>query len=172
MGGDDDSEFRKALSDVKPLPDRDRVKPPPKVAPKRPPRRKVQRFEIVAEGERHEGWAVGIDAAHLRRLRRGEVPVDRRVDLHGFDAAGAERVVRQALEAAAAEDERCVLIVHGRGRGSPGGPVLKSALPGWLAEPPNAALVMAFASSVPRDGGPGATYVLLRRRRHRRRPRR
>ncbi|MFQ5418592.1 MAG: Smr/MutS family protein, partial [Myxococcota bacterium] len=61
-------------------------------------------------------------------------------------------------------DGRCVLVIHGRGRGSADGPVLKSALPGWLALPPLGASVMAFASAPPGDGGAGATVVLLRRR--------
>ena len=47
------------------------------------------------------------------------------------------------------------------------GPVLKEALLGWLCEPPLDRLVMAFASAVPEDGGTGATYVLLRRKRTR-----
>jgi DNA-nicking Smr family endonuclease len=34
---------------------------------------------------------------------------------------------------------------------------------GWLTSPPLAARVMAFASALPRDGGAGACYVLLRR---------
>ena len=166
MGGDSDgSEFQKALSDAKPLKGRDKVQAPPepKSPAKRGRRSRKVRFEVSESGERHEGRAGGIDVAHLRRLRRGEVPVDRRVDLHGLDSSGAERALRRTLEAAAAAGERCILVVHGRGQRSPDGPVLKSALPGWLTEPPLASRVMAFASAISRDGGPGATYVLLRR---------
>jgi DNA-nicking Smr family endonuclease len=56
-----------------------------------------------------------------------------------------------------------VLVVHGRGLHSPGAPVLKHALPGWLAEPPLGQRVLAFASATPPHGGTGATFVLLRR---------
>jgi DNA-nicking Smr family endonuclease len=66
------------------------------------------------------------------------------------------------LRSVHAEGGRCVLVIHGRGRHSEGEPVLKEALLEWLAEPPVASLVMAFASASGGDGGVGATYVLLR----------
>ena len=72
------------------------------------------------------------------------------------------------LRDAYADGDRCVRIVHGRGLRSQGGPVLKDAVLAWLQEPPLAAIVMAFASAPPAWGGPGALFVLLRRRRERR----
>jgi DNA-nicking Smr family endonuclease len=42
------------------------------------------------------------------------------------------------------------------------GPVLKRKLPEWLAEPPLGEKVLAFASAPSRQGGSGATRVLLR----------
>ena len=56
-------------------------------------------------------------------------------------------------------------MVHGRGLHSPEGPVLKEALPGWLAAAPIGARVLAFATAGPEAGGAGASYVLLRRSR-------
>jgi DNA-nicking Smr family endonuclease len=43
--------------------------------------------------------------------------------------------------------------------------VLRDGVLAWLTAPPLAARVMAFATALPRDGGPGASYVLLRRTR-------
>jgi DNA-nicking Smr family endonuclease len=164
----DRSAFSEAMKGVKPLAGRDNVKPPPQPrAPAAvraaPPEAPVQ-FEVTHTGERMEGRAPGIDRKHLRRLRSGAVPVDVRVDLHGLRGAGAREAVREALNAAFEAEQRCALVIHGRGRRSEGDPVLKRALPGWLAEPPLGAQVMAFASATPKDGGAGATYVLLRRR--------
>jgi DNA-nicking Smr family endonuclease len=122
-------------------------------------------FEVERSGERCEGLAHGIDRAHLARLRRGEQRVERRVDLHGLTAAEARRALAAELRAAFAEGVRCVLVVHGRGLHSEAGPVLRDGLAEWLTAPPLAPLVMAFASAQPRDGGPGASYVLLRRAR-------
>jgi len=164
----DRSAFDEAMKDVKPVAGRDKAQPPPRTpAPAAiraaPPEAPVQ-FEMTHTGERMEGRAPGIDRKHLRRLRSGDVRVDVRVDLHGLRGVGAREAVREALNAAFEAEQRCALVIHGRGRRSEGDPVLKRALPGWLAEPPLGARVMAFASATPEDGGAGATYVLLRRR--------
>lgn len=125
------------------------------------------RFALRREGERLEGIAPGIDRRHLDRLKRGETPPESELDLHGLDRRDARFALRAALREAHAEGQRCVRIVHGRGLHSDLGPVLKESLVGWLAEPPLGALILAFASAPARDGGPGATYVLLRRKRER-----
>ncbi len=122
-------------------------------------------FEIERQGERVRGLAPGVDRAHLQRLARGETEVDLELDLHGLVAAEARTLVRATLREAYEDGDRCVLLIHGRGKHSPLGPVLRDALLTWLAEPPTDRLVMAFATARPDDGGAGATYVLLRRRR-------
>src|SRR5262249_38955368 len=114
-------------------------------------------------GERSEGLAHGVDRAHLARLRRGEVEVERRLDLHGLTAAEARRELERELRDAQAAGVRCVLVVHGRGLHSDAGPVLRDGVLTWLTAEPLAARVLAFASALPRDGGAGASYVLLRR---------
>ena len=124
-------------------------------------------FRIRESGERIEGLAEGIDRSHLDRLKRGRVSVAREIELHGLERREAAFEVRVQLREAFEMAERCVLIIHGRGARSEMGPVLKEALPGWLCEPALYRLVMAFASAVPVDGGTGATYVLLRRKRTR-----
>ena len=120
---------------------------------------------MTREGERVYGLARGVDAAHLRRLRRGELEIDRELDLHGLDARAAREDVGFELGEAFLAGERCVRIVHGRGTHSPGGPVLKEALLGWLSQAPLGDRVLAFASAPPAQGGSGALLVLLRRRR-------
>ena len=120
-------------------------------------------FTVERLGERTEGLAAGIDRQHLLRLRRGEVPVDLRVDLHGLVAAEARRRLGAELERAQAAGLRCVLVIHGRGLHSEGSAVLREGVAEWLVAAPLAGRVMAFTSARPEDGGSGATYVLLRR---------
>ena len=163
---DDRTAFAEAMKDVAPIADRDKRLPPPATPP---PRRSPSpdppvEFERSDSADRIEGRAPGIDRKHLRRLRSGDVQREARVDLHGLDATAARAAVRSAVIAASDAGRRCLLVIHGRGRHSPGDPVLKQALPDWLAEPPLGAQVMAFTSATPQDGGAGATYVLLRRR--------
>ena len=77
--------------------------------------------------------------------------------------AAARRALRETILRAVAAGARCLLVVHGRGLHSEGGAVLRESLPNWLAETPIGPEVLAFTSAAERDGGAGATYVLLRR---------
>ena len=107
-----------------------------------------------------EGDRAGLDGRTQRRLFRGDVPIDRRLDLHGHTAARAEVKLQTFIEDAAYAGCRCVLVITGKGAG-----VLNSHVPGWLKRAPLSGLVLALAQARPADGGSGAFYVLLRRRR-------
>ena len=105
----------------------------------------------------------GLDPRVLRRLRNGEFSVQADLDLHGSDAESARSLVARLIADAHAQGLRCVRIVHGKGRNSPGRePVLKRSLPRWLVRGPARRVVLAYTSASPTDGGSGATYVLLR----------
>lgn len=98
----------------------------------------------------------------LRRLRKGQIPFDLTLDLHGQDLASARGRVIARLTAAARAGHACVLIVHGKGHHSTGGIArLREALPAWLDDPALAGAVLACAPAKPEHGGFGAVYVLL-----------
>lgn len=120
-------------------------------------------FRVRRVGERVEGLGPGVDRAHLLRLRRGRVEPEADLDLHGLTSADARASLEEAIAEARRDGERCLLVIHGRGARRAEGPVLKEAVVAWLQAPPLADAVLAFASALPRDGGPGALYVLLRR---------
>jgi DNA-nicking Smr family endonuclease len=106
----------------------------------------------------------GVQRGVVRRLRRGEPRPQDEIDLHGLSAAQARTELRSGMSDAVARGLRCLRIIHGRGRSSKGGTaVLKRELPGWLAEAGVGEHVVAFAPAPPRDGGAGATLVLLQR---------
>ena len=109
-----------------------------------------------------QGERAGIDGRTHRRLFRGDVPVDRRLDLHGLTAASAERRLVQFVEAAARDGCRCVLVITGKGAG-----ILRGHVPDWLKRQPLSPHILALAEARPHDGGSGALYVLLRRKRNR-----
>jgi DNA-nicking Smr family endonuclease len=102
----------------------------------------------------------GLDGRTQRRLFRGDVPIDRRLDLHGHTAARAQVKLQSFIEDAAYSGCRCVLVITGKGAG-----VLQSHVPDWLKRAPLSSLVLALAEARRTDGGSGAFYVLLRRRR-------
>jgi DNA-nicking Smr family endonuclease len=111
------------------------------------------------------GRAPDVSVALLRALRRGEPRPEARLDLHGRTRDEALRAVEAFVQRARGEGRRAVLVIHGRGHGSDGGAaVLRPALQAWLGSAPAARVgVMAFAPAPPRDGGSGATLILLRR---------
>jgi DNA-nicking Smr family endonuclease len=103
----------------------------------------------------------GLQHGLMRKLRRGQFSIGAELDLHGLTVALARETLAGFLASCRASDVRCVRIIHGKGRSSPGRkPVLKARLQGWLRHIDE---VLAFCSARPCDGGTGAVYVLLRR---------
>jgi DNA-nicking Smr family endonuclease len=118
------------------------------------------KLPAVTPVDLRQGERAGLDGRTQRRLFRGDVPIDRRLDLHGYTAARAESKLQIFIQDAAYAGCRCVLIITGKGAG-----VLRGHLSGWLKREPLTGLVLAIAEARPADGGSGAVYVLLRRRR-------
>ena len=125
-------------------------------------------FDMRDSDEYIEGRVPGLDPRVVKRLHKGEFSIQADLDLHGVDSKTARSLVERLIEDAWERGLRCVRIVHGHGRNSPGGtPVLKLGLPRWLARGRARSAVLAYTSASPKDGGAGATYVLLRARRSR-----
>jgi DNA-nicking Smr family endonuclease len=128
----------------------------------------VGAFDLTETDEYVEGARVGLDPRLLSRLRRGEFAMQDHIDLHGMIQPDAKQALRDFVVKSVGKGLRAVLVVHGRGLGSPGGrPVLKHAAAQWLSHGEIGAHVHAFSTSKPQDGGAGAMYVLLRRDRRR-----
>ena len=122
------------------------------------------RFEVADDGQRVEGRRIDVPPEMLRRLRRGLVPVDARLDLHGMGVPEARGQLELFLRTTRSRGERCVLVVHGKGQHSPRGMgVLRGEIAAWLSQGASSEHVAAFATSSVADGGEGAVYVLLRR---------
>jgi DNA-nicking Smr family endonuclease len=122
------------------------------------------RFEVADDGRRVEGRRVDLPVESLRRLRRGLLPIDARLDLHGMGQDEARRQVGAFLRAMRARGERCVLLIHGKGEHSPQGlGVLRGEMAAWLSQGPASEHVAAFVTAREQDGGEGAVYVMLRR---------
>lgn len=117
----------------------------------------------AAPPELAPGLSAGLDRRSALRLRRGQYPIDATLDLHGLTQAAAARALARFLSDAQAAGRRCVLVVTGKGATSAGGGVLRREVPRWLNQAPNRARVLGFDHALPRDGGQGALYVLLRR---------
>ncbi len=125
-------------------------------------------FDITETEEYIEGMRVDLDPRVVVRLRRGEFPVQAHVDPHGMIQSAAKDALAAFVRESARKGLRNILVVHGKGHGSPGGrPVLKHAVSEWLSHGGICGYVLAFTTARPADGGGGAMYVLLKRERKR-----
>ena len=105
----------------------------------------------------------GIDKSSARRLTRGSFEIDDRLDLHGMTEAIAHRALLKFVSSAHFSSYRTLLIITGKGTAGQG--VLRRKVPHWLKEPPLADKVLAITEASPKDGGSGALYVRMRRKR-------
>jgi len=121
------------------------------------------RFEVTDDGKRLEGRRLDLADSTYRRLRRGELPIDARLDLHGKRAEDARDALERFLKEKRARRDRVVLVIHGRGEHSPAGVgVLRGEIAAWLSQGRASQHVAAFATAQGEEGGEGALYVLLR----------
>ncbi len=103
--------------------------------------------------------------SEMRRLRAGKIRPQQTVDLHGFNRDDAHRRLCNAVTRAESAGIRCLLVVHGKGQRSEGGhAVLRQALEHWIEQPPLSRWVTGCCLAQPRDGGGGASYLLLQPR--------
>jgi DNA-nicking Smr family endonuclease len=178
--------WRVAMRDVEPLPGHALPPIPPAPVPEPPPEKPAAPLAtaplprakpLPAPKELPTLTYVrtpGLDRRTSERLKRGQLPIEARLDLHGMTQDQARRSLDGFIAHAHDRGLRAVLIITGKGlkpRGADADPwdtapgVLKHQTPRWLNEAPNRARVLAFTPAQPRDGGTGALYVLIRRRR-------
>ncbi|WP_185984176.1 Smr/MutS family protein [Aureimonas mangrovi] len=99
-----------------------------------------------------------------RRLGKGRIPIDDRIDLHGRTEAVAHTVLLGFLRQAQARGLRHVLVITGRGASFGSQGTLKRALPHWLHTGEFRTLVAGFEPAERAHGGEGAFYLRIRRR--------
>jgi DNA-nicking Smr family endonuclease len=100
----------------------------------------------------------GVPNKTLRKLSKGQYNVEAVLDLHRKTIEEARHAITQFLHECLNRGIRTVIIVHGKGK--PGSaPVLKNKVNHWLRQVES---VLAFCSAMPRHGGNGAVYVLLK----------
>lgn len=102
------------------------------------------------------------DRGRERRVQRGQVEIDYRLDLHGYTHDAAMAALQRFVQRAHADGARVLLVITGNGRGGEG--VLKRSLPLWLAKPPLSTVVAGVAKAHRSHGGAGAAYLFLRRK--------
>lgn len=153
-------------------PPRPMAKPPAPSAAKIAPRPSPKPEPLMVRGGR--GAVAGLDQQSADKLRKGLMRIEDRLDLHGRSQLQAHGALLRFLAQCQDAGLRCVLIVTGKGERAGETPapilaarrgILREMLPKWLNEPPARERILMLSQAQPKDGGEGAFYVLLRRRR-------
>ena len=137
--------------------------------PRKPAKPFLPPYQAPASGTPAAERAV--DPAIHKKVRRGRIEIDGKIDLHGMTQTEARDTLRRYIGARAARGDRTILVITGKGaktdndyiaamteRG-----ILRTMLPIWLSEPGLSHLVSGWSVAARGHGGEGAWYVRLRR---------
>lgn len=128
----------------------------------------------------HPPAITGFDRRTTQRMMRGNVEIERRIDLHGTGIEMARVKLLGFLRQCYLEGTRVVLVITGKGDSPYARHTLHGAahfhaperqgrlrrhVPEWLHEHEFRSLVSGFQPAHPKHGGGGAFYVKIRRQR-------
>ncbi|MCP1235154.1 Smr/MutS family protein [Gluconobacter kondonii] len=106
--------------------------------------------------------APGLDDTSWKRLSRGQMKVDARLDLHGYVVQEAFERLYDFMQRARVRNWRCVEVVTGLGSGETSG-LIRRELPMWLQRGDLRSMVLAVVH--PHAANHGSVRILLKTRR-------
>lgn len=98
-----------------------------------------------------------------RKLQKGHLPLEGRIDLHGLVQSEAHNMLLDFIIRAHERGMRHVLVITGKGRSMGSDGALKRAVPIWFRKPEFRFLISSYETAADRHGGEGAIYVRLSR---------
>ena len=104
-----------------------------------------------------------IDRPTIRKIAKGRLEIQARIDLHGMRQREAHDLLYSFLADAWHRGLRFVLVITGKGASFGSDGVLKQAVPHWFSTPLFRIYVSAYEDAVRHHGGQGALYVRLRK---------
>ena len=119
----------------------------------------------------------GFDHKTAKKLARGQLEIEARLDLHGHRQTEAHIALKSFLLSAQARGLRYVKVITGKGGaavlderpfdlyGNEERGILRRMVPQWLADPEFRDLVVRWSSAGRAHGGDGALYIHIRQKR-------
>ncbi|MEP7452639.1 Smr/MutS family protein [Phyllobacterium sp. SB3] len=104
-----------------------------------------------------------IDKPTHKKIAKGRVVIEGRIDLHGLTQSEAYGLLLGFLQRAHLRKLRHVLVITGKGASFGSDGVLRQAVPSWFATPAFRILVNGYEDAARNHGGTGAIYVRIRR---------
>lgn len=106
-----------------------------------------------------------LDKRSFEKLRKGRIHLDDYYDFHGISLIEAKFKLNQLIDMWYENGKRCVLLITGKGKRSPKeNETIRQNIGHWLNEYEIRPKILAFTKAQPKDGGEGAFYILLRRK--------
>lgn len=173
LSKEDISSWEETIKDVEKIPTKEAIERPPIQA--QPIRNSID-TRSVYQGNKLQDLQIGeisdLDKKTGNRFKRGEFKIEDRLDLHGYTEDEAWEAVNNFVKNAYIKNFRCILIVTGKGREHPENTdfltrrgILREKVPTWLNSRELRPLILSISHAQIKDGGEGALYVLLRRKR-------
>ncbi|MDX3928418.1 MAG: Smr/MutS family protein [Shinella sp.] len=98
-----------------------------------------------------------------RKIAKGRLPLEARIDLHGMIQSEAHGLLLGFLIRAHERGLRHVLVITGKGASIGSDGALKRAVPLWFSLPEFRSLISSYEPAARNHGGEGALYVRLSR---------
>ena len=99
------------------------------------------------------GAVTAMDKRTAQRFKRGDMPVDGRIDLHGLTLDQAHGALTGFIRRSHARGARCVIVVTGKG-GEKGIREIRRERPEWLNRPDLRPLILAVTERAPMTAAP------------------
>lgn len=98
-----------------------------------------------------------------RKIAKGRLPLEGRIDLHGLIQSEAHVMLLDFLIRAHERGLRHVLVITGKGSSMGSEGALKRAVPLWFSKPEFRYLISSYEAAAQHHGGEGALYIRLSR---------
>ncbi|MCT4574786.1 MAG: Smr/MutS family protein [Alphaproteobacteria bacterium] len=109
--------------------------------------------------------SAGIDKNTNKKFTSGKMPIEARLDMHGMTQEQALKELISFISRSYSTGKRCVVVITGKGTFGKSKAVLKKSFPKWINYPDIRPKILSFSPAIKKDGGSGAFYVFLKRKR-------
>lgn len=174
-----DDVFTKSLTGVKPLDKSNKISKPvpksPKIYTKREVLKPTLKQKLKSEPlQKQHPKTLSLEKNKTnKRLKKGKIPIDKRIDFHGCSLEEAQSIFFKTIEDCFYKNKRCILFITGKG--SSGrlkenfeqkklyyGKIRKNFLD-WLSKKEVEGKILNIQQASIKYGGDGAFFVYLRK---------
>ncbi len=125
---------------------------------------KEYNFEL--EKEKFNNNKLQVNKRMKSKFERGLIRPEAVLDLHGYNRIDGEKTFESFINTCINQQKRCILVITGKRKTTLGSKsILRELVPKWLEDKKYSSLVLAHSFAIKKDGGDGARYVLLRKKR-------